>query len=1470
MWFESAPRQKAHASLPKRQNVRVILLYKEKLKVPFLVRGKRGSLSRIQKHFFFQEKDLREIRKKSTVRFVTLTRFRFKFIEQLDSESVGTGTGGVLMSDDQAESLSESPLQLSFSSEPDGFRPGGSSSGDSSALFIVGVGASAGGLEALERLFEGMPLSTGMAFVVIQHLSPDYKSLTDELLARRTPIPIRQVEDGMRVEANAIYLLPPKKDMILSDGRLLLTDKDRTQSVALPIDRFFRSLAQDAGAKAIGVILSGTGSDGSRGIRDIHEAGGLVVAQSPESAKFDGMPNSAIKTGTVDFSYPPEEIPAALLRHIKHPLGGTPLSSPLGEMSPAVGMEAILRRLRVEYGIDFSHYKPDTVARRTERRLAISKASSIDEYAGRLETDPDELNLLYRDLLIGVTEFFRDEEAFAHLEADVLPELICRPGREEEFRVWIAGCATGEEAYSLAISIHEVVSTLERPLAVKIFATDVHRTSLDFAGVGIYSRESVADVSPERLDRYFVRHELGYQVSPELRKMIVFAQHNVLKDAPFTKIDLISCRNLLIYFQPPAQKKVISLFHFGLKTGGTLFLGPSESPGELGDEFDATDIRWKLYRKRRDVRLPTDIRLPAVPGPIRSRFDSHAGGLSPAAIDAHLIGDALLDECMPTGFLINEHREVVRMFSGANRYLKLRSGWFSNDILELVDDELRMALAGAVPRALKEMRSVIFKGLRVRTAEGESLLNVSIKPIRHPRAAVAYALVRLEDIRELPRSSESIREIDLGQASKDQLISLEAELRYTKENLQALIEEMETGNEELQATNEELVASNEELQSTNEELHSVNEELYTVNSEHQKKIAELMELTTDMENLLTSTDVHTIFLDHNLSIRKFTPKIAETFNLLPQDIGRRIDNFTYTIDHPSLLEDVKSVLATGVLKYQQVRDRRGNWFLLRILPYRAGLSIAGVVLTLIDIGRIKAAEAETRRKDEQLASILRNSPNLIFIKDLQGRYQVADDSFRRILGVDPIGKTVHDIFRPDIAEPLAALDRRVLSGEDLVEAEVGIPIGDQIHTYLSIMFPIRDESGQLTGIGGIRTDVTQLKVAESRAREAVAQRDRFLAMLSHELRNPLAAVLNASKMINHAGLDSPTANDWFQVIERRSRHMARLLDDLLDIARITQNKIEIRREYFDLDKLVENAVEEVAPWFRDHNIELAIDRSKVPLFLLADPARIHQIQVNLLMNAAKYTSPGGNVWYSTRREGGEAVITVKDTGVGMSRDLVERAFELFEQADETLDRSDGGIGVGLTLVRSIVELHGGSVKAKSDGLGLGSEFIVRLPLAQGVELPAEVSREPSEARPPQISGGRRVVRIVIVEDDKDIRRSLAEILRLDGHDIRTADDGAEGLQLMESDPPDCALVDLGIPEISGYELATRLRARFSPAELTLVAMTGYGRPSDREAALQAGFDHHLTKPCQAPDLDMILAAVADRVAKFEDQANSTA
>jgi two-component system CheB/CheR fusion protein len=1313
----------------------------------------------------------------------------------------------------------------------------------------VGVGASAGGLEALERFFDHVPRDTGMAFVVIQHLSPDFKSLMDELLARHTRLPIKLVENGMRVEADHVYLIPPKKEMIISGGRLLLSERDPQQELTLPIDVFFRSLAQDCGPRAVAVVLSGGGSDGSRGICDVHQAGGLVLVQDPETAQFDGMPRAARDAGVADGVLAPQDIPRAVLELLgTRALEG---SSPSAD-APAEpqGIDAVHRMLQEEFGIDFTHYKPSTVTRRIERRLALAHSQNIEEYVEQLKSQRDELDVLYHDLLIGVTRFFRDEQAFELLEQKVLPELLQRSTREAPLRLWVAGCATGEEAYSLAIILQEMMATYgQRP--VKIFATDVHRGSLERASRGVYDEEAVAAVSTDRLARYFLRVGSSYQVVPDLRQTIVFAQHNVIKDAPFTRVDLIACRNLLIYLQPPAQQKVLSFFHFSLNKGGVLVLGPSETTGPLSRSFEVVDKQWQIYRKHSDVRTPVDTRLQPPPHAPDGRPSAVALAPGSRYSLAQLLGtyDALLDEAMPPSLLVNDRGELVHVFGGASRFLQPREGRQALEVLDFVEGELKLILAGGLKRAASEPAAIVFKGVRL--GGEENVYKITIRRVVSRGNGPVHLLISFEAMEARPRPPPAETEIDLDRVSREQLETLESELSRTKESLQAAVEELEASNEELQASNEELQASNEELQSTNEELQSVNEELYTVNAEYQRKIAELTELTNDMDNLLSSTEVGTIFLDKELKIRKFTPQVAETFDLVPHDIGRSIETFAHQMDHPELVDDLRRVLESGQPIERELAQHGGKYFFLRILPYRVKGTVDGVVLTLIDVSGLKTAEDALFHERYLLNSLLSTVPDAIYFKDAGGRFIRANRSMAARLGLgDPneaVGKTAFDLPDQKAALAMHAEDEVVLrTGEAQyykLEKRTG-PDGT-VEWDLVTRLALRDSGNRIVGIIAIVRNVSEQKRAEEKIQEGVRRRDQFLAMLSHELRNPLGAIVTATSLLK-TDKSGQKSGRVLEIVDRQSQQMARLLDDLLEASRVTQNKIELRKRIVDLRSVATEAVDAVRGQMDALDLHFSSNIGPSPMYILGDPVRLQQIQVNLLSNAAKYTPPGGHVTLTLGREGDDAVIRVRDDGAGIPPHLLDSVFELFVQSVRTLDRAAGGLGVGLTLVRALVTMHGGTVTAVSGGEGKGSEFIVRMPLA-----PAEqpVPSLPPSARIPLPAGAK----IIIVEDNADSREMLCEFLGDAGFVCRAAEDGAAALALVEEMRPQIAILDLGLPVMDGYEIARRLRANPISANMWLVALTGYGQAQDRVATREAGFDEHLVKPVDTQQLLKLLA-----------------
>ncbi|MDB4959734.1 MAG: evgS [Myxococcales bacterium] len=1353
---------------------------------------------------------------------------------------------------------------------PDGGDDNPATAKISSGGRIVGVGASAGGLESLEQLFGALPADTGMAFIVVQHLSPDFRSLMDELIARHSEMPVLIAQDGMAVEPNHIYLMPPRKVMIIRDRHLFLADKE-PHTFSLPIDTFFRSLAQDVGPDAVAIVLSGSGSDGSRGVVDVKRAGGLVLAESAASAKFDSMPLAAAATGSVEHSYPPADLARLLC-------GLTPAEPPADSLalSDDPSLDTIFRMLRDQYGIDFSLYKTSTIGRRIQRRADLARMPSVKAFVDLLLSEPSELNALYHDLLIGVTQFFRDPDAYAFLEHEVIPNLLDRVPVDQELRVWVAGCATGEEAYSLAILFFEAFAERKRQPNLKILATDVHQPSLEFAGAGIYGEDQLAHLTPERRARFFNRRSSGYQISQELRSLIVFARHNVTKDAPFTKMHFISCRNMLIYFQPQAQRTVLSLFHFGLAPGGVLFLGASETPGTLSEEFTTLDDHWKIYRKRRDVHLLSQVRMPlnrASARPVVALDLPRVHGPDPQILSTY---DQLLDLFMPPALLVDEQRNLVDSFSGAEKLLQLRPRRPTTNVLELLDDELRSIVGGAVQRAFRESARIAYSGVRMPGDDSkDERCTVAAIPLTHPRTGARHVLVTFQATTngEVQQAEAAPEPMPVGMASRERIESLETDLAYTRETLQATIEELETSNEEMQATNEELVASNEELQSTNEELHSVNEELYTVNAEYQQRISELKELNADMAHLLEGTDVGTVFLDAELRIRRFTSRIASVFRFQHHDVGRQISDFSHNIERPGLMSEIVQAGIDGTTVEAEVRDSSGTPYFLRILPYKVdergngksaqeAAPIRGVVLTLTDITALDKA----RSRLAQLSAIVESSDDAIVGKTLDGTIVTWNRGAEKLYGYtaeEIIGRHARVLMQAGHEREFDRFVDAILRGEKVEHAtSCRIRKDGQPITVAVTVSPIFGPGGAIAGVSTIARDVTPLVRAQREledrqqkiqlllkdTEEIARRREQFLAMLSHELRNPLAAVMHATALLAnspHPGVVGRCQS----VIERQANQMKRLLEDLLDVSRITRGKFELRLGHVDMRGAIEAALEAVAPLYTERGVILQPQTCDQPIPVHGDSNRLMQVVVNLLSNAANYSPRGSVVKLSVAVEQGHVIVSVLDQGVGIESALQHKIFELFVQSEQRLDRSRGGLGVGLSLAKNIVELHGGTIEVHSDGIGRGSSFVVRIPL----------STSPLRAAESTTAIGRQEkCRVLVVDDQDDAREMLRMLLESRDHVVLDAPDGPSALELLMHERPDVAFIDIGLPAMNGYEVAQKIRERAELRNMRLIALSGYGAPNDVSAAMAAGFDQHLIKPAHLTKLEEVLGKVVNR------------
>lgn len=928
---------------------------------------------------------------------------------------------------------------------------------DSDTLPVVGIGASAGGLEALEKLFEAIPPDLGAAYVVVQHLSPDHPSMMVNLLARHATIQVLEARDGALLEPDTAYILPPGKVLSLQHGHIRLQPKSLTAGVVYCIDIMLHSLARDRGPQAIGVVLSGTGSDGAQGIRAIHEAGGLVLVQEPATAQFDGMPQSAIDTGVADAVLPPEDMAARLRAYIQR--------VPLLSEDAAEPVQRILELVCQRTGSDFTKYKRATVMRRLERRLHVHQLQRLEDYAVLLEGSTVEADLLKRELLISVTAFFRDADAFAYLGDRVVPEIVEQVERDQPVRIWVCGCATGEEAYSIAILFAEHAEAQHRPCDLKIFATDVDARAIDIANRGIYPESSLADMPATRRDRWFIRGRDGWRVSTQLRQQICFAVHDVLKDPPFARLDLMCCRNVLIYMEPVLQQTVLQRVAFALRPGGFLFLGGSETPRSVDSHLKVFSTRHKLYRKR--IGGPAvHLGAPTVaPAPRKPAEAPRANPVERALF-------SLLDTYCPPTILVDHQGRMAHNFGPVDRYLSVPRGHPTLELVPHLPRPWQAAVSVALHRVLRDGEAVRLAALVLETAAGRELVDLQIRPLAVTGSPDPHLLVHFETGAVLAAAAD----LNVDSAMRDRIALLEDELRAARAGQQAAIEEQDTATEELQATNEELIASNEELQSTNEELQSVNEELYTVNAELKAKYDELVLANSDLDNLIRVTDVGTIFIDTRRNIRRFTPAACLAVNLRPQDIGRPIGHISINIGFPDFLAAIDGVLASGCEIKREVTCRDGQVLLARLIPFLSAKGETdGVVVTFVDITALKAER-------DKLQLLIDALPHELVVVDEGGEILLANEEWRRfaasytVTGAD-LGSNYYAICRaPAVAEGVRAV---LHGGERHVTTEYLLPDLNRWFR-LDIAAAPRILGGAIVS----HTDVTEQRIFENRLRLA--------------------------------------------------------------------------------------------------------------------------------------------------------------------------------------------------------------------------------------------------------------------------------------------------------------------------------------------------------------------------------------------------
>lgn len=1367
---------------------------------------------------------------------------------------------------------------------------------------VVGIGASAGGLEAFQEVLAKLSSDTGMAFFLIQHLHPNHKSLLADLLKRETKMSLKEAREGDSISPNHVYLIPADKLMTVKEGKLRLVSRNLTPKEHHPIDIFFQSLSEEFKNLAIGIVLSGNGKDGTQGLEAIKAQGGLTFAQEPESALFSEMPQNAIRSGEVDFILPTKMIAKELSWIASHPqLFEIPIVKPAistkeESKDTQKALETIFELLRSRVQVDFSAYKPTTLQRRISRRMVFLKKNNLKTYVAYLKSHPGEIDELFSDFLINVTSFFRDEEIYSVFREQLFPRLVENRAPDSTIRIWVPACSSGEELYSIALCLLDYLEEKKLGFRLQLFGSDISEPSLARARRGVYSLNETKQIPPKILERFFQKVPTGYKINKLVRDMCLFSRHDVTTDPPFSKIDFISCRNLLIYLTPALQEEVLSTFHYALNPNGFLCLGKSENLGSASIAFETVSKLGKIFSKKMIQTKTGNLGKPRRHHKIQMIQSSplsyrHDPEFSKEA-------DRILFERFGPGAVVVDGNLDIVLFRGRTYpYLRQSSGPATLNLFKLCDPALSPELR-RLTQKIKEEPNKNQSGLINFGFSGKvEKVRVDIIPIP-PNSSAPTSHFLIVFSKECPSSLKDPKKkaITQSRSKTDQLellrnenSQLVLELATARDYQESILRESEASREvsaiayeELESSNEELQSTNEELQTAKEELQSTNEELVTVNDELESRNTELGHLNNDLTNLLSVIEVPIVMVDNQGKIRRFTPRASKLFHLIPGDIGRPLEDIKIELTGVKIESFITEIIENLSVKEIEVQDSEGHWYRLQGRPYKTlDHKIEGAVIALFDIHAIKGALIESRNALEQANSII-NTVNLpLLVVDSSFNLVFANQSFLRTYGLkeSEIQKTFLKLFQPggkaiSIAEQLLELSQS--RGEVVkLHLDCELPPGkprELLLTARALSLP-EFNSGHLllsvediTEIQEVVKERKRLLVSEQEAREEAEQanrtKDLFLATLSHELRTPLTSILMWSQLLKTKKLAPEKMVTALDTIEQSAKLQAQLIDELLDITRVSSGKVMIEKRVLDAHKTLNSALDSIRPSADTKGLKFDFAYQAKSAQVEADPSRLRQVFLNLLSNAVKFTPNGGTIRVGTQNrtvnDQSFLEVSFQDTGKGLNPLFIPHIFNPFTQADSSTTRTEGGLGLGLFIVRNLVELQGGKVTASSPGEGQGSTFILSFPVAPHGAAKAESSNQKKVIGPEEQNQNERVdlsgLNLLYVDDEELNRESIAEGLTLLGATVRLASSVKQALKIFTEMRPHVLITDLGMPEEDGFSLLHKVRS-LSPQEggnTPAIALTAYASVEDKVRTQLAGFQAHLSKPLEIETLSQTI------------------